>query len=188
MLGIVIEPNSQPATSSGGGGWRRHRPIGRSLQELGFPAIKRKHPGGDAAAELLGEGSSPRDQLGRGRGAARWLEERDTIGGEHTLFPCAWRIVAHAASDRAKAREIGGDSSAASRCKSMIWGRMRFSLPTTADSSIRPRLAKARPKGPGPAASGLVAWSSGSARAAGVARPASRGASSGGISARQRLA
>jgi hypothetical protein len=68
----------------------------------------------------------------------------------------------------------------------MIWGRMRFSLPTTADSSIRPRLAKARPKGPGPAASGLVAWSSGSARAAGVARPASRGASFGGISVRQR--
>ena len=56
----------------------------------------------------------------------------------------------------------------------------------TADSSNRPRLAKARPKGSGPAASGVVAWSSGSARAVGVARPASPGAGSGGISVRQR--
>src|ERR1035437_1316027 len=59
--------------------------------------------------------------------------------------------------------------------------------PSIADSSIHPRLAKAKPKGPGPAASGVVAWSSGSAPAVGVARPASRGASSGGISVRQRL-
>jgi hypothetical protein len=46
------------------------------------------------------------------------------------VYACAWRIVAHAASDRANARETEGDSSAASRCKSMIWERMRFSLPT----------------------------------------------------------
>src|ERR1035437_5135896 len=58
--------------------------------------------------------------------------------------------------------------------------------PSTADSSIRPRLARARSKGPGPAASAGVAWSSGSTRAVGVARPASRGACSGGISVRQR--
>jgi hypothetical protein len=51
-------------------------------------------------------------------------------GTNYTFQACAWRIVAHAASDRAKARETGGDSSAASRCKSTIWGRMKFSLPT----------------------------------------------------------
>jgi hypothetical protein len=43
---------------------------------------------------------------------------------------CAWRIVAQPASDRAKARKTRGDSSAASRCKSTIWWRMMFSLPT----------------------------------------------------------
>ena len=59
--------------------------------------------------------------------------------------------------------------------------------PSTADSSIRPRLAKARPTGPGPAASGVGTWISGSARAVGVARPESPRASSDGISARQRL-
>ena len=58
--------------------------------------------------------------------------------------------------------------------------------PSTADFSLRPRLAKAKPKGPGPAASGVVVWNNGSARAVGVARPESPGASSGGISARQR--
>jgi hypothetical protein len=59
--------------------------------------------------------------------------------------------------------------------------------PSTADSSIRPRLGKARPTGPGPAASGVGTWISGSARAVGVARPESPRASSDGISARQRL-
>jgi hypothetical protein len=57
--------------------------------------------------------------------------------------------------------------------------------PGVAGSSIRPRLEKARSTRPGPAMSGVVAWRSGSARAAGVAEPVSSGASSGGISARQ---
>src|ERR1035441_6068456 len=58
--------------------------------------------------------------------------------------------------------------------------------PSIAEFSTRPRLAKATPKGAGPAGSGVVAWSSGSARAVGVARPGFPGASAGGISARQR--
>jgi hypothetical protein len=51
------------------------------------------------------------------------------ISASSMVYARAWRIVAHAASDRAKARETGGDRSVASRCQSMIWGRMRLSLP-----------------------------------------------------------
>jgi hypothetical protein len=58
--------------------------------------------------------SSPVDVNTKERGGSfqdKWVWQNQT---------CAWRIVAHAALDRAKARKTGGNTSAASRCKLTI--------------------------------------------------------------------